>query len=87
MQDQANAPRRVRIEPRPAELVAGAGEDHDAVLAIRADLGKRAHELDLRVEIPLQRPVVGVQHHLQNTAAPLHLDETIARAVVIELRH
>ncbi len=56
-------------------------------VAVGADVGERAHEFDLRVEIPLQRAAVGMQRHLQDAAAPLHFDEAVAAAVVVELRH
>ena len=79
--------RGIRIEPRPAEFGTGAGQDDDAVLAVGADIRKSAHEFNLRIQIPLQRTAVGMQTHLQYAAPPLHLDEAITAAVLIELRH
>src|SRR5262245_35573699 len=78
---------RLGIEPRTAELVAGAGQDDDPVLAIRADLGERPRQLGLRLESPPEGAAVGVRRHLQYAVAPLQLEEPVALRVLVESCH
>jgi hypothetical protein len=78
----------LKISPNDApsisfhEHVAGAGEDHDLVVAILADLGQRARQVVVGLPGEDDRAVIGVQAHGHDArAGALHREVLVAGEV------
>src|SRR5260370_18395784 len=70
-----------------AKRVAGAGDDHGAVIVIARHLTECIGKLFVRTPAPEQLSVFAMECHLQDAVLPLHLDEIETILVVVELAH
>src|SRR5260370_13000454 len=70
-----------------AKRVAGAGDDHRAVIAIARDLTECIGKFLVRTPAPEQLSVFAMEGHLQDAILPLHLDEIETILVVVEVAH
>src|ERR1700738_3178478 len=73
--------------PWSRELLAGAGQDDDAVLTVGADVVKGLGQLAVRQKAPTQRLAVGMQGHLENAVAAHHSCRFVLVGVVLEGTH
>jgi len=73
--------------PGPGELLAGPGQDDDAVLTVGADVVEGLGQLAVRQKAPTQRLAVGMQSYLKNTVAALHSRRLVLVGVFLERTH
>src|SRR5439155_18099914 len=73
--------------PRPRELLAGPGQDHDAVLTVAADVVEGLGQLAVRQKPPAKRLPFGMQRYLENAVAALHSRRLVLVSVVLEGTH
>src|SRR5207253_4174086 len=78
---------RSRGGPRARELLAGAGQDDDAVLTVGADVVEGLGQFAVRQEAPSQRLAFGVQSHLKNAVAALHSSRFVLGGIFLERAH
>src|ERR1043166_4503256 len=79
--------RGARSGARTGEFGPGAGEDHDAVVAVGADIVEGLWQFAMRPETPAQRPAIGMQRHQEDAVAPLEAHALVFVGVIVELAH
>lgn len=65
-------------------VVAGAGHDHDLVVAVPGDLGEAKTQLLVRFHAPDECPAGGMKRHRQNAVFTYQLDVLVALTVLLE---